>query len=357
MSAPHPAVDVVTSDSAVMLSNRTVVGLSSWLVDAVVGETRAGRVPVLVTGPDGRVTPAVRALAMSGRLHWVVQLPDGRIHDAASGIPLGLEDGRVVVPDTATAAVTPPVPEFEAVADADREAAAWQVIVAATVEHRADVHTRVGDGIEALSRVLTAAPPAGWGLYEPVTESWRPSDLTAFARRRMPDPTQFVVVTPAAAGRSLLATVLVQRTDRGVEEQIDAVASVGSLDLAFDRVVGRSVDALLALGEAGTVGFAWTYARPGAADLTEVPRRRAAPLPTAVLVGPRAVRALGADRAREAPLPPPRTVGRPRVPGLVWAIGADGRDPWDDVDALVRHLGPQRIVEVSPAFAQMLGIA
>lgn len=338
---PHPAVDLVTDRRAIVLSQRPVVGLSTWLTDAVSRFTPANRIVTLVTGPDARLTLPVRTLVAKGVMQWVVQTADRRFYDGLLGTVLDYDDVDFVA-DAA---------QQRAAAFAEAEAPdRLQLLVSLTVEHRATVHAQLGGAVETITRAVTGAPPHGWGLHEPVSEPWNRAELTALARRRMPDETQLTV-----AGEGLIGVLTAQRTDRGVEEHLVALVDAGALDRPLEEVREVSKRALVETAEQETIGFAWTHLRPGRADLTETARVRAMPMPVTLLIGPRAVRGLGRDRLLAAPLPTPLAVGRSRLPGLCWSLGDGDVAPWEQLAALVRYLRPERIMEVAPQLAAALG--
>lgn len=340
-NGPHPAVDLVTERRAIVLSRRPVVGLSTWLADAVSRFTPTNRIVTLVTGPDARLTLPVRTLVAAGVMQWVVQTDHRSFYDGMLGSVLDYDDIDFV-PDPARGRAE----QFAAV----EEPTCLQVLVSMTVEHRPTVHAELGGAVEAVARAFTGAPPRGWGLHEPVSEPWNRTELTAVARRRMPTETQLTVI-----GAGMIASVTAQRTDRGVEEHVVGLVDAGSPDRPIDEVRDISRRLLVEIGEQETVGFGWTHLRPGRRDLTEMGRVRALPIPITLLIGPRAVRGLGRQHLLAAPLPVPIEVGRPRVPGLCWSLGAEDIAAWDQLAALVRYLRPERILEVAPQLAQALG--
>ncbi len=347
----HPSVDVVTARRAILLVNRPVIGLSSWLVDALSRFTPAGLVVTLVTGPDTRVTLPVRTLIASRVMQWVIQSPDGGFYDGLDGLPQRFDVVEFV------ARSQRPVPQFLEV----RDHPCWQVLTTLTVEHRADLHTELGLAVEQISTAFGGGVPRGWGLHEPVTEAWDRIELTAVARRRMPTELQLAVVGPQPddadePAETMVAALTAQRTSRGVEEQVTALSNGGPVTRSVAEIREVSYNLLAAAADTQTVGFAWTHLRPGLADLTEPARARPEPAPTAVLIGPRAVRALGKEILLRAPLPAPEQVGSPRAPALLWRLGANGTPGWEELAGLVRHLRPERIVEVAPQLAEALGV-
>jgi hypothetical protein len=344
---PHPAVDLVTDRRAILLYHRPVVGLSSALTDALSRFTRAGLVLTIVTSPRARLTLPVHALAADHVLQWVVQTPARQFYDGLSGQPLHYDGTEFIAPDPAGE----PVAEFAESPPLDGGEATWQVLVSLTVEHRPTVHTQLGGAVETLSQAFAGAPPAGWGVHEPVSEPWNRAELTALARRRMPTDTRFVAVGPAPG--SMIATIGATRTERGVEETVDALLTAGTTDADAAPVRVLAQQALCEIAERETVGFAWALLRPGRADLTEPARARALPMPLAVLIGPRAVRSIGRHRLETAPLPAPVAVGRPRLPALCGAVG-EAAPPWEQLADLVTYLGRDTILAAAPQLAEVV---
>src|SRR5206468_2697123 len=145
----HPSVDVVTARRAIILVNRPVVGLSSWLADALSRFTPAGLVVTLVTGAATRVTLPVRTLIASKVVQWVIQSADGGFYDGLTGLPQRFDDVEFV------ARSRRPVPQFLEV----RDHPCWQVLTTLTIEHRADLHTELGGAVESLSRAFGGDVP------------------------------------------------------------------------------------------------------------------------------------------------------------------------------------------------------
>jgi Family of unknown function (DUF6177) len=333
----HPTVDLLTRSRAVMMSQRPVVGLSSWLVDAARRAVDHGLIPTLVTPAATRLTLPTRAAVDAGLLQWVVRVVGGGFYDGMAGTAMAFDDDDFVAgAEVAT--------QFGSVVAPD----AWQVLVSLTIEHRAAIQTQLGGAVEILARALTGVRPAGWGTHEPVTEQWSRPELTTFARRRMPTDSQVVVV--GAGQNSMTATLRAARTERGVEETLLCLVNAGPVTRPIDDVAAQARAALTEVAGAETAGFAAAHLRPGRADLTEPSHEAAQLLPLSILIGPRAVRALGRERLERAPLPA-TAVGRPRVPTLRFDLGGRGTSAWMQLADLVSYLGPQRVTAAVPGLA------
>lgn len=338
--APHPTVDLLTDKRAIIISQRPVVGLSSWLADVLTRTPEAGVVLTIVTPKVTRLTLPVRMLASDGFLQWVVRTDEGDFYDGLLGNRLTF-DGADFAGSDDRAGQFDELPEPEA----------WQVIVSLTVEHRATIHAQLGGAVEVLSRELTGTRPAGWGAHEPVSEPWDRARLTTLARRRMPRDTRLVAV--GAGGSTLIATLRPSRTERGVEESVLCLINAGPLTRPIEDVSQAVRAALRDVAAGETVGFAVAHLRPGRADLTEPAHARAQPVPLAILVGPRAVKAIGRQRFFSPSLPVPTEVGRPRVPGLLFELGKGDVPPWHQLTDLVTQLGADRLRAAAPGLADL----
>ena len=335
--AAHPSVDLLTAARAVIISQRPVVGLSSWLTD-VISRTADDELTVtLVTPATTRLTLPVRTLVAEGLAQWLVRPADGTFYDGLRGNPVifdGVdftdEAGRAAQFDEPPAHPGPPC---------------WQVIISLTVEHRATVQAQLGGALEILTRALTGAPPVGWGVHEPVSQPWNRAELTTLARRRMPLETLLIAT---GADSSMIATIRPGRTQRGLEESVLCLINAGPVTRPVEDVARSVREALREVADTETVGFAVAHVRPGRGDLTEPGQARATPAPLAILVGPRAVRAIGRARFFRPSLPIAVDVGRPRAPGLLIGLGAEGAEPWRELSDLVLALGADRVRAAAP---------
>jgi hypothetical protein len=353
--AGQPAVDVVTEHAAVVLVDRPVVALTSWLAEIMRTAVASRRSLQIVTPRGVRLTPAARTTLARVPHRWVVQDPECGYYDGLSGAVLRWRDGAFspAFAEDGTAAVaaafTRPAgaPERDAAggraegaadspADSPAdEAPGRQLIVALRTVHRADERLLLGGALEAAWRELTGAPPAGWGTAEPVNLPWSRRQLTDLTRERAPEPSQLVVV--GAPERPALATVRVTRTTKGVEE--DAVLTLG-----YAAGEEPPLDRIEAL--AGTLvrehGLKTLLAsvRAARADLTTAPRLEGPPLPVAFTLGPDDVHGIGLDRARRPPVEVRAVpLGPAARPALHYPLG-DGADTeaWGRLQQLTAHL-------------------
>ncbi|UUU33806.1 DUF6177 family protein [Streptomyces sp. CA-210063] len=327
----QPAVDVVTDHAAVVLIDRPVVALTSWLAEIMRTTVASRRSLQIVTPPGVRLTTAARTTLARVPNRWVVQDPECGYYDGLSGAVLRWQDGAfspaLAEDGTATVAAA-----FTRPAD---EAPGRQLIVALRTVHKADDRLLLGGALEAAWEALTGTAPAGWGTAEPVNLPWSPRQLTDLARERAPEPSHLVVVgTP---DRPAMATVRVTRTTKGVEE--DVVLTVGYADgeeLPLDRVQPLA-EALLSGHSLKTMLVSVRRART---DLTAAPRLEGPPIPYAFTLGPEDVHAIGVEHARRPPVEVrPVSLGATSRPALYFPLGeAEDAEAWGRLQELTAHL-------------------
>ncbi|MEE1832336.1 DUF6177 family protein [Streptomyces sp. SP17KL33] len=354
----QPAVDVVTDNAAVVLIDRPVVALTSWLAEIMRTAAVSRRSLQIVTPRGVRLSPAARTTLARVPNRWVVQDPECGYYDGLSGAVLRWRDGAFspALAEDGTAAVAAAFtraaegsaenPADAASRDAADEPPGRQLVVALRTVHRADEHLLLGGALEAAWKALTGTAPAGWGTAEPVNLPWSPRQLTDLARERAPEPSHLIVVgTP---DRPATATVRVTRTTKGVEE--DAVLAIGYAageDPPLDRIEALA-DTLVREHGLRTM---LTSVRVARADLTTAPRLEGPPIPYAFTLGPDDVHTIGLDHARRPPVEVrARHLGPTSRPALHYALG-DGTGPasWARLQQLTAHLRSDHSRPVTPA--------
>ncbi|RIX28460.1 DUF6177 family protein [Amnibacterium setariae] len=315
---PHPLVDGIDGDEIVSRSDREVVALTPLRADLLVAAHAARRRVRLVTPATSRLTDPLRDALVSAGGSWVVEDGAGAAWDGLLGLAT---DGTGVAPSFLR-----PV-----------EAEALQLVVTASLRHRAEAATRIGAALELVAG-LGRGGPTGWGPHEPVEFPWDPAAVTRHLAARAPEESRVVV-----AGSSMIGSTLVQRTDKGVEEVLQALVALGpvgasSTDAALEQVPAR----LRMLAEDALPLFASVFARPGRADLTTAPHLQAPPVPVAVLIGAPGVRDLALDVPQLVDRFGALVVGRPRIPGVVVPFGgADGG--WAALERFIDVVGRERV--------------
>lgn len=336
--AKHPLVDSAGAGSVRVESRAAVVRLGRAQLDLLRSAASAGARPIVVTDGLSVVTEAFRQALVESGGAWVVRGDDGlrngldgrRLEDFTDAFRFGAPTS---VADVAVGFLRPQTPTAD------------QLVVSASVRHRAAEETVLGTTSELLATELAGAPPSGWGTHEPAGRPWDRHALTQAARDRMPEPTRLLVVGSAAAPVAL--TVTAQRTEQGVEELTTGLLSVGVpgdpvTDMriaAVPQVLGRLAVTQLPL-------FALVLRRPGRADLAQAPRLVAPPLPVAMLLGAPAVRQLGLDPDDMRDRFDAVVAGKPRIPALVLPFGRRrDRNPVEDLAAVIDHIGDDRVAE------------
>lgn len=340
--AGQPAVDVVTDKAAVVLIDRPVVALTTWLAEIMRTAVASRRALQIVTPPHVRLTAPTRTTLARVPNRWVVQDPDCGYYDGLSGAVLRWQDGAFspALSEDGKATVAA---AFTRRAD---EAPGRQLIVAIRTAHQPDERLLVGGALETAWEALTGSVPGGWGTAEPVNLPWSPRQLTDLARERMPEPSHLIVV--GRPERPAIAAVRVTRTTKGVEE--DVVLTVGYAaeeELPLDRVESLA-ETLVTEHSLKTM---LTSVRQAPADLTTAPRLEGPPLPAAFTLGPDDVHTIGLTHARRPPLAiHPKSLGPTTRPALHYPLG-DGEDAaaWGRLRQLTAHLKGDQSQPSAPA--------
>ncbi|WP_433325772.1 DUF6177 family protein [Spirillospora sp. CA-294931] len=331
MSSAHPAVDIITAKSAVVIQDRPLVPLSSWLTDAMSRCAANGQPIQILTPHDARITLPLR-LALSGpTTRWVAQEPDGdTYYDGFSGLPLVWDGGAFALAEgggdgpSATFLTGPPP-------DAGRH-----LMVSLTLVHEATAGLELGGTMEALSTALTGVPPVAWGTAEPALSRWSPSEITDLGRRRAPQATYLIFMGPHGPKAEVPpsgGTARIARVTSGVKETV-------SFGVAYPADREPPLDDLAALADeyakAGTLQTMTAQWAPGRADLTFPARWYGAPVPIALAVGPEGVAEAGVEHALAAEAEA-KTIGDPAKPGIWYAL-EDGDGAWTRLSELMEYL-------------------
>ncbi|WP_406283021.1 DUF6177 family protein [Streptomyces sp. NBC_00209] len=329
-AAAQPAVDMLTDHAAVVIQDRPVVPMTSWLTEALRATVESERSLQIVTPPHCTLSLPTRLLLQSTSSRWVVQDERCGYYDGLTGAVLRWQDDAFA-PDRREDGQT-------SVAEAFTEAGPTgerQLVVSLRTVHRPTADLVLGGALEAAWEALTGAPPAGWGTSEPAGLIWSRRRLTDLAYERAPRPTWLVAV--GSPDRPAVATLQVNRTSDGVEEDITLVLGYGpdespALDalpgLADELVTRHGLRTMLCqLGE-------------GRRDLNAPPRFERPPLPYSFTLGSAEVTEVGRDTAARTPLEEaPVRVGPGGRPGYYYPLG-DGEtaESWAALEQLMRHL-------------------
>ncbi|MFD0686792.1 DUF6177 family protein [Actinomadura fibrosa] len=328
----HPAVDIVTAKSAVVIQDRALTPMSSWLSDVAARTADGGLVMQVLTPHDGRITLPLRMVLGGPRARWVVQEPGDGYFDGFSGLPLTWDGAAFVL---APQAKDGPSETFlRPDGDVGRH-----LVVDLRVVHEAATGLELGSVVESAAEALAGAAPACWGTAEPALSRWDRAEVTALCRRRAPQATWLVFMGGHGEGEaSFGGTVRVSRVTSGVKESITfAVALPGDAPPPLDALEALAARHA-AEGTLLTMTAQWT---PGRADLTYPARWLGRPDPLALAVGPSGVADTGLDHALAAEVPG-RVIGPSASPGVWYGLAdAEPGTGWTRLGGLMRHLAPQ----------------
>ncbi|MFI0481577.1 DUF6177 family protein [Actinomadura sp. 9N215] len=215
-----PAVDTMTDRASVIVHERSLVPLTSWLMDALTASAASGRAVQILTVPTTRITAPLRLVLGASDGRWVVQEPgEAGYYDGLSGLPLTW-DGSAFVPVNRSA---PQGPSPSFLREGAGSVGHLRVELRVTQPAAADLD--LGGALEALAATVTGTAPTNWGSSEPALFAWRRGDVTGLCRRRAPRPTFLVFVGQDRTGcPAVIGTQRVERVPSGVKESITFVA-------------------------------------------------------------------------------------------------------------------------------------
>ncbi|MGW6736294.1 DUF6177 family protein [Streptomyces sp. NPDC055013] len=328
-----PAVDVLTATTAVVIQDRPLVAMTSWLSDALRTATAADQALQIVTPPTARLTLPTRTALRGLPNRWVVQDPEHGYYDGLSGAVLHWKNGTF----------TPVLDEDGAASVAEAfktatETGERQFLLTLRTRHPADADLVLGRALEATFRHLTGAAPAGWSTAEPINLPWSTRQLTDLARARAPRPSWLIAV--GHPDQPALATMRVLRTTGGIEEDITLALGYGGNETPPLRAVESLAAELDA--EHGLVTLL-TALRAARRDLTVPAQLEPPPIPVTFTLGHNEARRIGPPRAEQPPLGlTPTRLGPPAEPALHYSLG-DGTEPhaWSTFQRLTQHLKQQ----------------
>ena len=327
-TSTHPAVDLRTDRVAVVMQDRPVVALTSWLADVIRICAENDKGLQVVTPVTSRLTTALYGALDGPDTRWVVHSPEGH-HDGRTGRPLAW-DGEAfstVESPPLTAAYTggPPAP-------------AWHHTVALQVRHPATTALLLGGALEQIATVLTGGPPAGWGAAEPATQPWDRASFTDLCRQRAPRRTWLCTVggpgpAPGAViDGPLLATTVVTRTATAVLETVRCTV------VHSQPLQAADLTALMTTLAGGyDIRHALVQQYPGPADTTRTAHWTGLSTPLAMLAGPEAT---GGRPDRE--LVNIGELAHTRIGESRWyelrAFGEDPAHSWSRLEQVMAHL-------------------
>ncbi|MFD4262137.1 DUF6177 family protein [Streptomyces sp. NPDC058534] len=270
-----PAVDVLTTTTAVVIQDRPLVPFTSWLSDALRAAAESERALQIVTPPTARLTLPTRTALQGLPNRWVVQDPEHGYYDGLSGAVLHWKGGTFTPVRDENGKASPAGAFTAATVTGER-----QLLLTLRTRHAPDADLVLGRSLEAAFRCLAGGPPAGWSTAEPVNLPWSTRELTDLARARAPRPTWLVAV--GSPDRPGIATVRVLRTSAGVEQDISVAFGYGEGEVPpLDALPGLAAE--LDAGHGLVTLFA--SLRAARRDLTVSARLEAPPLPVTFTLG------------------------------------------------------------------------
>ena len=293
------AYDFLTTSTAMVFCDQPVAALSPWLARAHAGAVESGRRFVLLTPSASSLTLPLSALFDGDSASWMATGSDGGFFDAVTG-QAQVWDGGTLQP-------------AGSVAD-DFLAAEWSpgayFHVRASVVHPASLSTRAGTFTERVFEAVTGSSPVGWGLYEPVSETWDAAAFSDYCYGRAPLPSRLVVLgsAPGAPGSpglaaGSIAVVTVERTRSGVVESVELLAGARApLDEA-------GLDTFLAAMHGARARTAVLAYGLGYRDLLRPARFTGTAVPGAALFGPEALAGRPASSALASAGPRAKLIG------------------------------------------------
>lgn len=337
--ATPPAVDVLTDKATVVIQDRPVVAMTSWLADALRTATASDRALQIVTPPHTSLTLPTRSALHGPPNRWVVRDPDCGYYDGLSGAELHWYEGHftpVKSEDGSTRLAEAFKPESASASPAAAPGER-QLLLSLHTTHPADEDLLLGGALEAAWQALTGTPPAGWSTAEPIALPWFRRQLTELARTRAQKNIPTWLTTIGAPDHPAIATTRVTHTSAGIEEHI-------TLTLGYSPDEAPPMDAIAPLAEnlATDHGLAsmLTSLRTARRDLTIPPRFEAPPIPISFTLGADAVNDIGQTHAQhpQGGLRPAQ-LGPTARPTLHYVLG-DGTDPnsWTTFQQLAEHL-------------------
>ncbi|MFJ9666936.1 DUF6177 family protein [Streptomyces sp. NPDC101219] len=312
----QPVVDVLTDTTSVVLADRPVLALTTWLSEVLRGTAETGRALQIVTPPHVRVSAPARATLLQVPGRWVVQDPAQGYYDGLSGAVLRWRDGTFT-PALGADGTASVAEAFGRTSPSSER----QLVVAFRTTLPAHQDIVLGEALEAAWRALTGSAPAGWGTAEPVNLPWSPRRLTELARDRAPEPTHLLVT--GHPDRPALAWIRVTRTTAGVEQDVTLTLGYGEHEEPPLETIPSLAGTLV---EEHGLTTMLTSVRRAPRDLTTAPVLQAPSVPVAFTLGARDVRGIGLTHARRPPVgEPPVALGPASAPALHYSLG-DGVD-------------------------------
>lgn len=331
-----PGVDLVTDDVAMVIQDRAVVGMSSWLSDVIAAAIAQGRGVQLVTTAETRLTWPVRSrLFGHPASRWIVAVDDDEYFDGLNGARMKWNGQLFAVDLTGAAGPNPEIhPAFVV-----EEAPTAHLQLTVRVRHQATESLEVGHLAEKLFTRTAGGGPTGWSTSEPVTQPWSPAALTEYCRGRAPAPTWLVLSGPLGdESRPAVGTLELRRTTSGVDETVTLCVAQPGTEFPSAAELGVVIDDVADNFELISAMLMGSF---GAADGTYRPRFGGVPSPIGLAAGFEALNGRPLSEALSVEgVPAALAIGPPRRPAIWYPLG-NGRNPddWDKYTKVMDNLG------------------
>jgi len=286
--------------------------------------------PVVVSQPDTRASFPAAYRLLRTRALWLRlgDSPDGGFRDLRSGAVYASIDEVPDEPED-VGFVSPPLEDSHV----------W-IGFSVSVQHRADEATTLGEAAAILWHELTGAAPAAWGWHEPCLAPWNKVTYTESARSLMPYATMDI-----SGGVTAQAVGVARRNQFGVEDAVSGLAvagPAGQVDMA--EIGARAVAALRAVAQAlPTPSIGVISVTHGGPQIQFAAPLTAPVMPLAVIVGPRAMRALGTDAASFAAQHGGLTAGLGKFPSLIMPLFGTGIGVWERLRHLIGEFSADQL--------------
>lgn len=339
----YPGVDRVSDQVVLVMQDRPVIGLSTWLQNITIAATRNQMPLQLVTPKSTRLTFAarMRLFNITGS-RWVVADGD-ETYDGMNGSRLEW-DGQKFAPRAA------PTEGAQAAEQVDWSPSyidttldlRTHLLITVRVRHEPLEMTVVGGAAARLIEALTGEPPSGWGTAEPTTQPWKQEQLSDFCRGRMPTPSWLAVSGGRGSGtKPLGANIEIIHRPAGLEETVELCIAQPGNEVEDVAGLGDLVSRLA--GEFELVTF-FAQATVGTPEGFSPPNFTGFPAPIGFALGNDDLERFGVDAAldmTDVGAVEPKLIGPKAGPSAWYPLG-DGLNQadWRKYSALIDHLSP-----------------
>jgi len=334
MRIVHPLADEWTDEYAVYVAGTSSVLLTDPLQSFLDWSVSEGLRPVLVTGPDVRLSPFTSLAMNRAGGFWAVKASDG-VYDGLTGLPItafaDLWTPRAVEGERSARFLTP--------SDDPRGVLSYDIFG----HQRAVADTQVGRLAETVHLGLGREPLTVWGLAEPLLEPFGIEPVTESARRGMPEsPTMH-----ARAVDGSFCDIQVGRTRRGILEHVVGGVPIGPYPDRLAPLIEAATRTLMAVESRHQPTIGFVSVAEVESGVTQRFGVRRPEVPLAVLIGPRAVHDLAPQVSELKQQHDVLELGRKRLPSLLVRFSRTDLGSWAQLVGFASDLGLERVREVA----------